>query len=176
MISNSSPLIILSKINKLDLLEKIFRKIIISPSVFEEVIEKGKKKNSPDSYKIEEYFKKGVIKLKNLSEDYKKKANFLFNSNKYLHYGETETICLALQEGSKDILINERFARKIASMYNLNTIGTLGILLIGFKKRILNKEEISDIINKISLTNFRISRDLIEDFWKLINELKKEKQ
>lgn len=173
MISDSSPLIIFGKINKLDLLEKIFKKIIISKTVFEEIVIKGKEKT--EAFLLENYIKKGFIEIKELSKTYKKKAEFLLKSNKNLDFGEAETICLALQEKEKFVLIDEKIARNTAEIYGLNPIGSFGVLLILFKRKILNENEINDIVNKILKTNFRVSGNLLQNFWELIERIKKEK-
>jgi len=44
VICNASPLIALSSISQLELLEKIFKKIIIPEAVYKEVVEEGKGK------------------------------------------------------------------------------------------------------------------------------------
>ena len=53
IISNSSPLIYLSKLNKLELLRKLFSKIIIPKQVYEEVVVKGRENKFLDYLKIE---------------------------------------------------------------------------------------------------------------------------
>ncbi len=176
IISDSSPLIIFGKINKFYLLEKIFKKIIISKAVFEEIVIRGKEKNAPEYFLLENYIKKGFIEIKELSKEYKKKADFLLDSNKNLDYGEAETICLALQEKEKFVLIDEKIARNTAEIYGLNPIGSFGVLLILFKRKILNESEIKEIVNKILKTNFRVSGNLIQNFWELIERLKNEKR
>jgi predicted nucleic acid-binding protein len=175
MISNSSPLIIFGKINKIDLLIKIFKKIKISAAVFEEVVIKGKEKNFSEAFLIEDCINKGLIEVKKLGELYLKKADFFYKSNKIIDYGEAETICLTLQEKEEFALIDEKTARKIAKLYGINSLGSLGILIIAFKKKLLNEKEIKEILDKILNTNFRISWKLLQDFWDEIEKIKKEK-
>jgi len=173
MISNSSPLIIFGKLNKLDLLKKAFGKITISESVYDEVIKKGIEINAPESFLIKDHITRKNIEIKTLDKKWKEKAVFLEKAYNPLDYGESETICLALQQKEKIILIDEKIARKVAKIYGLDSIGSLGVLLLAFKKGFLEEKEIINIINEILSTNFRISGNLIQNFWEQFNEFKR---
>lgn len=61
MISNSTPLICLAKLNKLELLIKLFKQIIIPEAVKEEVLIEGK----PGYSILNEYIIWGLIKIEN---------------------------------------------------------------------------------------------------------------
>ncbi len=173
MISNSSPLIIFGKINQLELLKKVFKNIVISESVYKEVVEKGKEKNASESFLIDDYIKIGKFEVKRLSKKFKERTNALFKIYRSLDYGEAETIGLALQEKEKNVLIDEKIARDVAKLHGLFPLGTLGILLLAFKKKLIKEKEVEKLVNEILLTDFRISGNLIQEFWKLFGRIKK---
>ena len=74
MISNSSPLIIFGKINRLDLLFKVYKKIEIVPAVFEEVVVQGEKINAPEALLINNFAEKKLITIKALDLHWQKKS------------------------------------------------------------------------------------------------------
>ena len=53
IISNSSPLILLARINKLGIIKEIYKKIYIPKAVYNEVIVRGKEEKYSDAFIIE---------------------------------------------------------------------------------------------------------------------------
>src|SRR4030043_1414937 len=165
MIINSSPLIIFGKLDKLNILKEVLGELTIAKSVYNEVVEKGKIKNAPEAFIIEEAISNKMIKVIELDEPSKKKAISFINFYKSLDYGEAETIALALQEKQSEVLIDEKAARKVASLYNLKPQGSLRVLLLVFIKKIINEEEIKKIVTEMTKEKFRIGADVLSEFW-----------
>ncbi len=107
IISNSSPLINLSKIEKLDLIEKLYTKVLIPQAVFEELVLKRKEKS--DTKGIMELIDRNIIEIREV-----KNINFVVLLRKYLDKGESEVIALALEEKSPLIIVDEIEARRVA--------------------------------------------------------------
>jgi uncharacterized protein len=175
MITNSSPLIIFGKLNRLELLEKVFGQIEIAESVFDECVKKGKESNKGEVFLIDEHIQKGMIKIKKLNDLAQKKSSFLRESYPKLDKGESDTIALALQKKEKNVLIDEKIARKIALLYGVYPIGVLGVLLLSYKKNLIDENEINQIIEKLVLEGFRVGAEVIDQFWKMLDILKEEK-
>ena len=175
MIINASPLIIFGKLNKLELLKKVLKNLIISDAVYREVVINGIKLNAKESFIIKDYIEKEEIKIKKLTEEWKEKANFFQKVYTQLDMGEAETIALALQEREKTVLIDERVARKIAELQGLKALGSLWVLLTAFKKNIIIEDDIKQLINKMASLDFRVGGDIITEFWGLFEKLKKKK-
>ena len=138
MILNASPLIIFSKLNRLNLLNKLFNKLEISNAVYKEVVENGIKINASDSLLIKDFIDKKFIIVKSLNEESEKKAELLTKIYSQLDHGESETIALTLQKKEKYLVIDEKPAMKIAKLYGLKPMGSLGVLLLGFKKELIS--------------------------------------
>ena len=66
--SNTSPLIWLSKIGKLDLLRDLFDEILIPKEVYREAVETGLQEVSSDALIIKEAVDQGWIKITMLDE------------------------------------------------------------------------------------------------------------
>lgn len=154
IVSDSSPIIILSKIRILDLLKKLYNDIFIPEEVYDEVV-------SGESYGDEiiyfKSFKFEVVKVK-------KKLIF-----EWLGKGEESAINLALDKKSL-LLVDDYVARQIAKNLGLKVIGTLGLLLIFLRRKFISYEEFKDLLNKLIENNFRMS---IEIYNEVLNEAEK---
>jgi len=119
VISNSTPLIALKKIEKLELLYKIYGEIIIPYGVYEEVILESSVKEPHDFIKESGFIK--IMKIRN------EEAKRLFSTS--LHKGEVEIMILAVEVKANLCIIDDLLARRYAKYNNLNITGTIGVLL-----------------------------------------------
>jgi len=173
MIVNSSPLIIFGKLNRLNLLREVLEEIVIADEVYKEVVENGIKIDAPEAFIIKDYVEGGEIKVKKLNKEWQKKADFLKKVYKQLDHGEAETIALALQEKEKIVFIDEKIARKIAKLHGLKVKGSLGILLLAFKNKLITEKELKEIVSGMTSNKFRLSGEVINKFWILFDKIKK---
>ena len=172
MIINASPLIILGKLNKLELLVKIFKNIEIPEEVYNEVVIKGK--GYTDSLVLKKFIERGSISIVKLNDKYSKMAEevqLIFS----IDAGEAETLALARQLGHKQLVIDEISAREAAKSLDLKPIGTLGVLLIAFKKGIISKEQIEKIVKEMMDSKYRVGANIIIEFWDKLRELEQAK-
>lgn len=79
---------------------------------------------------------------------------------------------MALQSKHRKVVIDEKSAREAAKSLNLEPIGTLGILLIAFKKEIINEDEINKIIKEMMDSKYRIGANVLMEFWNKLNKFK----
>lgn len=119
IVVNSTPLIALNNIGKLDLLKKVYGKIVIPPAVYEEVILDVNTKKPKDFIK-----ERGFITISNINNE---EAKELFSTS--LHKGEVEVMILAHEINADLCVIDDLLARKYAKYHNLKTTGTIGVLL-----------------------------------------------
>jgi predicted nucleic acid-binding protein len=116
VVANTTPIISLAAINRLDILEKMFGKIVIDEAVYNEM--KAKRNygyDEVDSSFIEVKPIQGVL--------YK---DFLLSE---LDLGEAETIILAKELKADFVIIDELLGYKIANNVGLTAVRTLSILL-----------------------------------------------
>ena len=146
IISNSSPLILLAKINKLSILEKLYKKISIPYEVYNEVITKGKKENYSDAALIERHINE-VIFVTSLKKDYVKEAEKLKEA---IGSGESEAIALCLQEKAKLLLIDNLEPRKIAQSKRIKCRSTPGMLLESLKRKVITFSDYESAIKELS--------------------------
>ena len=126
-VSNSGPLIHLTLAGLLDLVFELYDLILIPPSVYAEIIVKGKEQGHSDAFLLERSIINEKIKVKAV-----KKSNTEITSSK-LHEGEISAIILSLQSNVKIILLDDEEARIFACKLGIKISGTLGILIELFK-------------------------------------------
>lgn len=153
-VSDSTVLIFLSNINRLELLWNVYDEVIIPNHVKEEVLVKDETG----------LLKKALLKV--TIKDPKNKKDFKLGK------GESESIQLCLEEGIKDFLSDDKRARSVAKLLKLNRVGTIGILLWNLKRGYLKKTECSMLLEELIRKNYRISTELYAKIKGLIESIK----
>jgi len=150
IVSDSTTLIILFDLKRLELLSNLFPKIIIPSAVYDEITVKSK------------------IELPAFISVQKVQASqTLENLKLLLDIGESEAIALALELKSK-LIIDEKKGRKIAMREGLEIIGLLGIVYLNIKKSYLSKNEAKFFLDEAVDNGYRISQSLIDNMFKKI--------
>ena len=145
-VSDTSCLILFHKIGELDLLKKLFGKIYITNSVFNEF-----------NQKIPEW-----IEVMELTTDVQK------GLSSYLDKGEATAISLAAEQENSILIIDEIKGRKVAKEMGISVTGSLGVLVAA--KNNGHIQTVKPLIEKIQRTNFRISKELIDQVLVHVNE------
>lgn len=117
VVSNTTPLISLLKLSKLELLKELYKEISIPFAVFQE-IEAGRNKAFYQDLSTITW-----IKIREIKD---KKALKYFLE---LDTGEAEAIVLANEIGADLIILDEKLGRFHAKHADLQVTGTIGILL-----------------------------------------------
>ncbi|MCK4458748.1 MAG: DUF3368 domain-containing protein [Methanosarcinales archaeon] len=148
VVCNSSPLIHLAKIGKLELLKDYFTEISIPEAVYRECVIDGKDRE--DAKRIENAAWIRVVDIKNI--DLKKALDTVLDE------GESEAIVLALQESADLILLDDYEARELARTYGLKITGTIGLLIKAKYEGDISS--IDEMLKKLRRTGFWLSEDL----------------
>jgi predicted nucleic acid-binding protein len=157
IISNSSPIIFLSKIGMLDLLVKLFDNIYIPDAVYDEVSLSDKDDNV--SRLIKEKVDLGQIKkfkVKNIVA-----VRALLGR---LHQGEVEVIIGANEMKIKMVILDDLYARNKATQLDLDVTGTIGILLLAYRNGLISNLELE--LQKLISIGCRISDTLMQQILK----------
>ncbi|MBI2663782.1 hypothetical protein HYX10_00380 [Candidatus Woesearchaeota archaeon] len=131
-----------------------------------------------DEVRIELYRNKVQIDLKNikmqpLRREYKDAANIFVNKFS-LDLGEAQSIALCLQEKPDYFLTDDLDARTVAAAHSIEVHGTIGIVLRAFRQKIIGKEAAVKKIRELhSVSSLFITKDLVEQAVRAINEYKK---
>jgi predicted nucleic acid-binding protein len=145
VVSNTSPIINLAAIGKLDLLKKCFGKLYIPPAVYHEITVKGR--GEP-----------GDIEVRTVDWN-----------EKDLDEGEAESIALSIQLEPDLLLLDEFDARSIASKLRLRFIGLLGVLMKAKKAGYIQK--VKPLMNNLKeQAGFWIDEELYQYVLNIVRE------
>ncbi|MBI5374193.1 MAG: DUF3368 domain-containing protein [Candidatus Schekmanbacteria bacterium] len=161
---DSTPLILLAKISKFELLKKLFSEIHIPRQVYDDVVVMGKGKPGEKELKaakgnwinVDTVFHRGAVEK--IKGTYK------------LHPGESEAIVLASELKAKFFFTDDESARKAAISVFENTgteiSGTIGILDFGKKAGLISKQEYKDSIRLLKERGYYLSEKLYQKILK----------
>ena len=138
VVVDTSVLIALSSVGKLDLLRKLFTLVLVPRAVAEEYGEP-----LPRWIRVLDVNNKQLVRA--LLE--------------YLHRGEAEAITLAIEVNADIVILDDKKARSIARRLDLKIIGTVGILILAKKQKLI--DDIETEINRLLQTSFYLSQDVI---------------
>ncbi|HHY79604.1 MAG TPA: DUF3368 domain-containing protein [Thermoanaerobacter sp.] len=161
VVCNTSPLIFLNSISKLDLLEKLYSEIFIPQSVYQEIEEKGY---------IDDIIKNIDYKLRiGKYKIYEVKNRIAVKSMiGKLHEGEIEVIISCIELRADFAILDDLLARNKAQSMGINSIGTLGVLLKGFKEGYV--DDVESLLDKLVSQGFWISEKIYGQILTLINK------
>lgn len=119
VICNTSPLILLAKIRRLDLLDQLYDKVSIPSSVLKEVEAKPGK----ETELIQSLLQRQKFQLRQATK------RTLEELPPGLGAGEREAIALALETRANLVALDDQQGRHIARERGLSVTGTIGILI-----------------------------------------------
>lgn len=153
VVSDTTPLISLLKIRKLDLLKELFETVQIPDAVFSELTT-----NKRFKAEAEEILDCDFIKT--VSVDKESVQKLIEETG--LDIGETEAIVLSESVKADLTLIDERSARNIAKQRGIVITGTVGILARAFGQGLINAKEIQDCAEILHSEGRYISESLLD--------------
>lgn len=147
VVSNTTPIISLLKLGRLELLRRLYGEIIIPKEVYRE-IEKGKDKGYYSDLSILEW-----IHIKEIQDRHTLKYFIDLDA------GEAETIVLAKEIEADLVIIDETLGRRFAKHADLKVTGTIGILIKAKEGGYITK--ISPLLDELQAKGIWIS-DLLK--------------
>lgn len=145
VVANTTPLIALADIGKLDLLHQIYNEILIPQAVLDEVISEPAK----TLVKSAEWIK--VFDISNPDQ----KSSF----STRLHSGEIEVILLAQEKDADLLIMDDNAAKKTAKYLGLNVTGTLGVVIKAKQEGLI--DSVKEVIDQLILDGLFIDERLI---------------
>jgi predicted nucleic acid-binding protein len=171
LIFDSTPLIYLTRSSLTELIKEISEPKFTTASVFEEIVNEGKRKRAPESSLLESLFKKEIIKVHNI--DNKEFLNYVkeiaaTNEMQPLHEAEAEVLCLTKQLNGVAIA-DDKVARSVARILGIELHGTGYILGKIFATGKIGKEKLVEKAKEMREGGWYLSA---EDYLKIIDYLK----
>ena len=152
VVSDSGPLISLMKAEQLDLLHSLYGEILIPEAVYSELTT-----NSKYYDEAEEVKRCSFIRVVSVRE---RKAVDVLRRATGLDLGESEAIVFADDNKADILLMEEEAGRRVAKSLGIRVRGSIGILLLGYDKKILTADDVDAALDKMKIANRRISDNL----------------
>jgi predicted nucleic acid-binding protein len=154
-VSDSTPLIYLAKIGRLDILKGFFKIIHVPEAVLDEAVTQGKALNMVDAFIIE----KAVgdwITVDRVKPEVDAEYSFI-DTNSRLGAGEKEALKLCKQLGAIYFVADDREARRVSKVLNVRPVGTLGVLVEARKQGLITRAEALQTLEDLLNAGFRMS-------------------
>ncbi len=166
VISDTGPLSALGKLERLDLIGKLYGEILIASEVQDE-IKAGVRLNYKHCYLLVKLIQQGQLRV---IEPIESEPTF----QRPIDLGEIATIRLALQEKADLVLIDDRDGRKEAARLGIAIKGTVGIVLDAFERGSLSAREAEKLLRTVgNRRDIWISKKITEVKIKTIRKRRK---
>jgi len=156
---DSSVIIRLARLNYLDFLYKIFKKVYITEEVKEEVL----KEDKPEFGKIKEFVDKAeLIKIDKSSFE---------KIQKIIKLDKGELTCLYFAKCKNIVMLTDDWDAMIFAreFLEVESYGTLRLIIVFFENGLISKEEAEDKIKNVrEYTNLWVEDKIIEEAIKLL--------
>ena len=147
VVSDTSPLLNLALIDRLDLLRTQFADVTVPRRVWDELTE-GEEGLEP----LRELRDNNFLSIVEVEH-----SDLFVEVFHELDLGETAAICYAVEHDAELVLLDERDGRRVARRHDLEVTGIIGVLLRGAKTDEVELEQELDALREVG---FWISDDL----------------
>ena len=152
IVSDTTPIISLMKIEQLDLLEKLFGSVKIPVSVYQELTTNQKFKQEAKLIESRNFI--DVVEVMDT------KSVSILQRATGLDRGESEAIILAEEIKADLLLMDERKGRLIAKQMGNQIAGTLGIIISAYEENLITSEITLQCFEQLKKSGIRISDSL----------------
>lgn len=159
VVSDSSPLITLAKIGRLEVLNHLYRTITITPEVYDEVVVRGS--GLTGSIELATCKWIAVKPIENVGAHAAAREKF------GLGIGETSAIILGRELNASLVLIDEIKARRVAREYGMAVVGCVGILEEAFGLHLLS--DLAQAYRQLISAGAYIDRQILENSLNALN-------
>lgn len=162
VVSDTTPLISLLKIEHLDLLKKLFGDVLIPQSVYDELTADERFRMEAELLQQKDFIK--VQSVKNAeSVSVLKRATGL-------DQGESEAIVLTDETNADLLLMDEAKGRAVSSEMGFRIMGTIGILMAAYEEHELTSNEVKECVSglqsagrHIGQRHYQMLLDMLDD-------------
>jgi uncharacterized protein len=171
-VSNTSPIIWLAKIGKLDLLKDMFGVVLISEESYKEAVEVGLREGYSDALVIKDACDQGWVRVERLAGEQVALCQKIMRHSFELHEGEVQAIVLAREIGKDTLLLmDDSSGRAFAETWGLKVKGVLYVIITAMRNELLDKAEAKEALLNLVRKGFRIEPKFLA---KIIQEIEKD--
>lgn len=157
VVSNTSPLLYLHQIGRLDVVPRLYRRIVVPQAVADE-LDRGRAEghDAPDC-RAHDWMALETIPIPAMLR--------LITA---LGAGEAEALALALATPTDLLILDDAAARRLAAAEGLPFVGTLGVLLQAKRQRLVDR--VMPLVAELTTRGFRITEELAREVARLAGE------
>jgi predicted nucleic acid-binding protein len=156
-VSDAGPLIHLAQINKLHLLKRLFKKVIITPNVKREAVDEGVKLGHADAQIIGKAIEEGWI----IVEDFPNRlalASKRLAEDEGISRADAETLLFA-REKKAEVLVDEKALSNLARMFGLKTWNTWTVLLESLSRGFIEVSDVEAAIKELGEKRHKLKKE-----------------
>lgn len=145
VLCDASPLMVLGKVNRLDLLADLYQEVRISRAVYDEVVTQGLAQGASDAFTVRLFWQRQKWPI----VDVPATVLSAYTPAVVLGPGEAETLALAQTLTDPLVLLDDEVARAEARRLGLRLRGTLGTLALAYREGLLSFDRVELLIREI---------------------------
>lgn len=162
VVSDTTPLISLMKIGRLNLVEQLFGEVQIPDAVYAELV------SNPEFGEEVRQIQRSLFIKRVVIED--EKAVDLLRRATGLDIGESEAIILSDSCRADLLLMDEIKGRQVAKQMGLHVMGTVGMLRAAYEEKLLSYKDIEECIEVLKANGRHISDRLFRQLLEVIRQ------
>ena len=162
VVSDTTPLISLLKIGRLDLLEKLFGNVLIPQAVYKELTVDERFKLEAEQLKQKEFITIRSVKNPGSVSILKRAIG--------LDQGESEAIVLTDEVKAELLLMDEAKGRAVSNKMGFRIMGTIGVLMAAYEEHELTSDEVKECVSglqragrHIGQRHYQMLLDMLEE-------------
>jgi len=168
--SNTSPIIVLAKIGRLELLKSLHSTVVITPFVKAECVDRGRELGASDVVLIEKAIDEGWGKVAELTREESQTVQRLVGEAR-LGLGEAGALAIA-KDRNMLVILDDKEARAISKSWDLECTSTVIVLYEAFVKGLVSYDELVEDLSKLTRVMW-ISTDVITEVIRRAREVRR---
>lgn len=165
IVSDTTPIISLLKAEQLELLQKLYKMVLMPQAVYRELTENPVYRKEAEMVKEAGFLR--VVAIENV------KSVHVFRSVVGLDEGESEALILYDEQNADLLLMDEHKGRRVAKQLKVRHIGTAGILMLAYDKGMIQAAAVKEVIDLMLANGIRLGKGICNavmahvglDFW-----------
>ena len=150
VVSDTTPLISLLKIDRISLLEKLFGQVLIPQAVFDELTADVRFELEAEQIRQKQFIKVKAVRNSESARILKRATG--------LDQGESEAIILTDEQNADVLLMDEAKGRTISFQMGFKIMGTIGILMAAYEENELTAIEVRECVEGLQRAGRHISQ------------------
>jgi predicted nucleic acid-binding protein len=160
VVSNTSPIINLAAVGKLELLRDLYQRILVPEAVYSEITVRGQ--GQPGALELQTW---SCFETRPATD-----SALVAQLEQELDADEAEAIALAVELSANTLLIDERRGRVVAARFSLPVTGLLGVLVLAKRRGLLTA--VKPVLDDLMATaGFYIRGDLYMRVLQSVDEM-----